>query len=279
MQPKQIFDLLTQEYSIILATTENDFQIVKDIRRTVFSTKYSMSSEVLESKGYLFSQDDIQSFIYLLRHNSTNNYIGTVRVFFINKQTPVQQMPMQKDGNVKEIETLTQELPICEISRLALSNELPENENFSSLRLRTYLSLALMTATRINFFIYHYSKIFAIMEPSLQRILKRQGVYFEQIGDAVDYYGLVFPFVIKKDNFLVEGEKTEETMGKLTRYYLKQLCKNPDSFWQFIDNNPYLKRSDIQLDRICKLFKEYGDDVDMSLLLGLEKDTAPTPTV
>ena len=39
-------------------------------------------------------------------------------------------------------------------------------------------------------------------------------------------------------------------MGQLTRYYLKELCKNPESFWQFIDNNPYLERSDIQLDRI-----------------------------
>jgi len=106
------------------------------------------------------------------------------------------------------------------------------------------------------------------MERSLQRILKRQNVRFEQISDAVDYYGMRFPFVIKKENFLVSGKKTEEAMGKLTRYYLKQLCQNPEPFWQFIDNNPYLQRSDIQLDRICQLFKEYGDDVDLALLLG-----------
>jgi len=279
MQSKQIFDLLTREYSIILATTENDFKIVKALRTVVLSAKYSMSPQVLESKGYFFNQDDQQSFIYLLRHNSTDKYIGTVRVFFINKHTPVQEMPMQKDGNVKGIATLTQELPICEISRLALSNELPENKDFSSLELHTYLSLALMTAARINFFLYHYSNIFAIMERSLQRILKRQHVYFDSIGDAVDYNGMRFPFVIQQKNFLIAGKKTEETMGQLTKYYLKDLCKNPDSFWKFIDNNPYLERSDIQLDRICKLFKEYGDDVDMSLLLGLEKDTAPTPTV
>ena len=56
-------------------------------------------------------------------------------------------------------------------------------------------------------------------------------------------------------------------MSKITKYYLKKLCKNPESFWQFIDNNPYLERSDIQLDRICQLFEEYGDDVELSLLM------------
>ena len=40
--------------------------------------------------------------------------------------------------------------------------------------------------------------IFAIMEHSLHRILKRQSVAFKAIGDAVDYYGVRFPFVINK---------------------------------------------------------------------------------
>jgi hypothetical protein len=109
------------------------------------------------------------------------------------------------------------------------------------------------------------------MERPLHRILKRQSVAFEQIGDAVDYYGVRFPFVIKKENFLIAGEKTEGSMGKLTKYYLKELCKDPQSFWQFIDNNPYLKRSDIHLERICQLFKKYGDDVSMELLLGMDE--------
>ena len=107
------------------------------------------------------------------------------------------------------------------------------------------------------------------MERSLYRILKRQSVAFEPIGDAVDYYGVRFPFVIKKENFLVAGEKTEGTMGQLTRYYLQELCNNPESFWQFIDSNPYLERSDIHLDRISQLFKEHKDDVTMELLLGM----------
>jgi N-acyl amino acid synthase of PEP-CTERM/exosortase system len=269
---KEALHLLTQEYSLILATTEKDFQAVKKVREEVFSPKYTMSPELLESKGYLFSQDDKQSFLYLLRHNDTDKYVGTVRVFFINEHTAVQKMPMQKDGNVQGIEHFTQKLPIVEISRGALIKDLPQQENLSALQLRTILTYGLMVATRINFILYSYSMVFSIMEPSLHRILKRQGVNFEQIGEAVEYYGIRTPFAIERKKLLND---TEETMGQITKFYLKELCQDPESFWQFIDNNPYLEHSDIQLDRICQLFEEHGDDVSMELLLG-ENDLSTT---
>ena len=269
MHNKEVIDLLTKEYSIKLAVTSQDFQAVKEIRKKVFSQKYNMSPESLEKKGYLFSQADIQSFIYLLLHNTTNTYIGTVRIFFINKTTPILKLPMQKDGNVHDdvIENIMHTFPICEISRLALENMLPSYKNYSELKLRTYLSMLLMISTRLNLFLYHQNTVFAIMEPSLHRILKRQHVNFKQIGEPVDYYGMHTPFGIERKALLSD---TEETMGTITRHYLKALCQNPDAFWRFIDNNPYLERSDIQLERICQLFKEYGDDVPLSLLIGEE---------
>lgn len=265
---KEALHLLTQEYSLVLATTEKDFQAVKEVRKEVFSPKYAMSPELLESKGYLFSQDDKQSFLYLLRHNAADRYVGTVRVFFINEHTAVQKMPMQKDGNVQGIEHFTQKLPIVEISRGALVKDLPPHENLSALKLRTILTYGLMVATRINFILYSYSMVFSIMEPSLHRILKRQGVNFEQIGEAVEYYGIRTPFAIERKKLLRD---TEENMSQITKFYLKELCQDPEEFWQFINNNPYLERSDIQLDRICQLFKEHGDDVDLSILLEDQK--------
>ena len=269
MSQKQIFKLLTEEYTLLLATNEKDFQAVKEVRAEVFSPKFKMSPKILEKKGYLFSQDDEQSFIYLLQHNVTKKYVGTVRVFFINKHTPVKKMPMEKDGKVENLDYLTQTLPICEISRLALSNTLTKHKDFSALQLRTNLAMLLMTATRINFFLYHYTTIFSIMELSLDRILRRQGVRFQQIDRPVDYYGMCTPFSIERKKLLRD---TEHTMGKVTRHYLKRFCQNPEKFWDFIDNNPYLERSDIHLDKICKLFSEYGDDVDLSLLLAEDKD-------
>lgn len=265
----KVFYLLTEEYSLILATTAKDFQAVKEVRSDVFENRYAQYPDLKRAKWFLFSQDDEQAFIYLLQHNKTKKYVGSVRVFFINQHTPIQNMPMQRDSKVTDIEHLTNDLPICEISRLALIKNIPEHIDFPMSQLRTLLSMALMSATRINFFLYHYSRIFAIMERPLHRILKRQSVAFEPIGDSVDYYGVRFPYVIKKENYLIAGKKTEDTMGQLTRYYLKKLSKDSEAFWKFIDNHPYLERSDIQLNRISQLFKEFGDDVSMEDLLGM----------
>ena len=261
-----VFHLLTVEYSLILATNQEHFQAVKDIRNDVIVNHYP---DVEETKKYVFGQDDEQSFIYLLQHNKTKKYVGSVRIFFANERTPSKKIPMEKDLHIKDIERLTTNLPICEVSRFALTHDQIKHDEFSELQLRTYLSLTLMCATRINFLLYDYAKMFAIMERSLHLILKRQRVAFTSIGDAIDFHGVRFPFVINREDVAIGIKNTEESMGKLTKYYLQKLCKNPQSFWHFVDNNPYLERSDIQLNRICKLFKEFGDNVSMEDLLGM----------
>lgn len=267
MYQTEVFKLLTEEYKLILAHSSEHIDEIKKIRTIVFATKYGVDVKQEKNKSYIFNQDDEQSFNYLLYHVPTQTYVGTVRNFFVNNKTPTILLPMQRYGNVQKevIENSMYAFPICEISRLALVKELPQSKNYSTLRLRTLLTYGLMIATRINFLLYPYTMVFSIMEPSLHRILKRQQVKFSQIGKQVDYYGICIPYSIKTKELLHD---TEETMGSITHHYLKELCQNPDSFWNFIDNNPYLKRTDIQLDRICQLFKENGDDVNLSLLIG-----------
>ncbi|MFK5977114.1 MAG: acyl-homoserine-lactone synthase [Sulfurovum sp.] len=250
MLSEKVFRLLTEEYTIVLATTKSHFDIVKDIRREVFSKKYNISSKLLDEKGYLFDKSDEQSFIYLLQHIKTKKYVGTVRNFFVNKLTPYKELPMQKKSYIKDIEELTQSLPICEISRLALSNTIMEHKDFSGLRLRINLSLLLMVATRVNFFLYKYKYIFAIMEVSLDRLLKRQGVKFKQVGEAVEYYGSCIPFSIKREELLIDSQ---ESMDSFTKFYLNKLHQDPKEFWEFIDSNPYLSREDIEFDDLSKM--------------------------
>jgi len=260
----EALNLLTQEYTLILATTEEDILAVKKIRKEILLPKYQNFATIQDEDLFLFNKDDEQSFIYLLRHNPTQTFIGTIRVFFVNASTPIQEMPMQKDGHVEGIDHLTKDLPICEVSRLALSNTLPEHKDLSALRLRTYLTMGLMSTIGINIFLYKYTNVFSIMEPALHRILTRQGVNFKSIGEVVDYYGMRMPYVIEREKLIGESKNI---LGQLTLFYLKELCQNSDKFWHFIDNNPYLERSDIHLDRICQLFEEHGDDVDIPLLL------------
>ena len=266
MHTAEFYELLTKEYSLILATTREDIQAVRTIRENVYSLKYNKPLEYLDSIGLIQDKDDEQAFIYLLQHNTTKKYVGTVRVFFINKHTSSQVLPMQQTVKDKHVFTLLQDLPVIEITRSALTPEIPKHEIYSELALRTSLTYGLMIATRVTLMLYHPYLVFSIMEPTLHRILRRQKVNFEPISDSVDSYGtLRIPYAIKTNKLLGD---TEENMGKLTKYYLKQMCENPEKLWQFVDNNAYLDRSDIHLERICKLFKEYGDDVDIALLLG-----------
>ena len=105
------------------------------------------------------------------------------------------------------------------------------------------------------------------MERSLHRILKRQGVLFTSIGDAIDFHGVRFPFVINKEDLSNAIINTEGTMGDLTIYYLRELCQNKESFLKMIDKHPYLEEADIKLNHICALFKKYGDEINLSVLL------------
>jgi len=264
MTDDTLFHLLTEEYTLLLAQNSNDYKHVKEIRKKVFSAKHNLSPEVLESKGYLFNQDDEQSFIYLIRHNKSNSYVGTVRIYFINTKTPLQQLTMQKDGHIPNVSYNINIMPVCEITRFALSNKLIPYEDLSQLQLSSKLALLLMVGTRLSAFLYHYGKMYSAMEHSLDIILRRQGVKFKKISEPISYYGIRTPFANTGKELMIE---TEKSMGRLTRHYLKELCKTPETFWNFIDKHPYLERSDMHLDKICKLFEAYGDDVPLELLM------------
>jgi len=264
---KNIFTFLTQNYILKLAVSKEDHKAIKEVRKKVLLPKYQHFATIDNEDHFLFNKDDKQSFIYLLQYKNTKEYVGVVRVFFLNNKTPLQELPMQKDGHVENIDPSLLIYPAIEISRLALVKELPTSHLFSALELRTILTLNLMVATRINMFLYKHTYTFSIMEPSLHILLKRQKVNFRKIGDTVNYYGMRAPYVIETQKLLHE---TEKVMGELTKHYLKHFCQSSDILWQFINNNPYLEHSDIQLDRICKLFQEYGDDVDIHMLLNKE---------
>jgi N-acyl-L-homoserine lactone synthetase len=260
-----IIHLLTEVYTLKLAITAEDVESVKRVRKEALLPAYQNLTEIKDEDTFLFNQDDEQSLIYLLKHNHTNKYVGTIRIFFVNDRTLIQKIPMQIYGNVQGIDHYVSQHPVCEVSRLALSPLIEPYKELSGLRLRTYLTMGLMSAIGISTFLYPCKYIFAIMEPSLHRIIKRQGADFRQVAPPVEYFGQRIPHMIERKSLIFEAK---DIFAKITKHYLFELCQNPESFWQFIDNNPYLDRSDIQLERICKLFDRYGENVDLTLLLG-----------
>lgn len=268
---EKVFHLLTKEYTLSLATTKKELDDAKDVRAEAYSQRYGLSKEELDA---VIHEYDEQSYIYLLRHNASGKAVGTLRLIFVNEDTPSKTIPMVKDFGINDIDHLAQALPVCEVSRLALIKDIPLHEEFSANQLRAYLSVALMAATRINVFLNDYKNVFALMEPTLHRILKRQGVHFEQAGEAVNFHGQRVPYIIPRYSYAEAVEKTEGAMGKLTQHYLFALANNSAQFWSFIDAHPCLKRENIQLDRIARAFSEHGYNVAWEHLLdAIDTDT------
>ena len=264
MNDDEVFRLLTQEYSIILATSDEEIEAVKKIREEVFAPKLALSSEVLEEKGFLYGESDRQSFLYLLRENVTGRYVGTSRIFFVNHLTPISKITKEIYSYVENIDLLTVDYPVCEISRFALSSQLTPYKNLSALQLRGYLSMALMATIGITLFLYRCEHIFATMERSLHRIIKRQNIEFEQIGASVEYYGTRTPYMIRREILISDAK---EIFERIVLFYLKELCQDKQRLDNYIDQHPYLNRSDMQVDRVCELVAKYGDQLKVSHLV------------
>ncbi len=264
MSNEEVFELLTQKYTLVLASTPDEIEAVIQIRKDVFSKKLGLSSDILEKKGFLYGESDKQSFIYLLKENSTGNFIGTNRIFFVNELTPISVITKEIYSHVDNIESLTKGVSICEISRFALLQNIEPCGELSGLQLRGYLSMALMATIGINIFLYSCDHIFATMERSLHRIIRRQNIIFKEIGDPVEYYGERIPYMIKRNDLIANAKEIFES---LVLYYLHKICSDPDKLYNFIEKNPYLDYSHMQIDRLSYLFKKYGKDIRVSDLL------------
>jgi N-acyl amino acid synthase of PEP-CTERM/exosortase system len=229
---------MTQTYSLILATTQKEFNAVKALRKEVLLEKYKHFASIEDEEAFAWDSSDEQSFLYLLQHRETGRYVGTIRVFFVNSMTPISELPMEHYTHAPRIKELKHHLPVCEISRFALSRNLANDRNGSALWTRIQLSQLLMVGIRLTVMIYPFNAIFAIMEHSLARLLRKHGAHFEQIGESVDYYGMRTPFFINRDKLLKDTLHGKD----ISCFYLHYFMVETDMLDRFITQNPYITK-------------------------------------
>ena len=244
MLDHEAYTFMTQTYRLVLATAPEHIDAVKALRKEVLLEKYRHFASIEDEERFAWDESDAQAFIYLLQHQKSGRYVGTIRVFFINDATPLKEMPMEHYSHAPRIAELKAALPICEISRFALSAELPKEVEHSAQWVRIHLSLLLMIGTRITVQIYPFKMIFAIMEYSLARLLRWQHANFEQIGESVDYYGMRTPFAIEPHKLIEETKETEA----LSCYYLHQFSQPGGGLGQFLTQCPYIDAEMLSLD-------------------------------
>ena len=100
------------------------------------------------------------------------------------------------------------------------------------------LSFLLFLSVRISAVIYPVKVLFSIMEPALHRLMKRRGIDFHPIGEAVDSYGTRrIPYLAYASELF---KQTEPSMGEITRYYLRRMSDPSYGLEAFIKNHPYI---------------------------------------
>jgi len=205
------------------------FADTKELRQEAFKIRYGVYSSELgwepENEQEMES-DECDDYAYhcLLEHRRTGVFAGCIRLIIPPTDTPNKQLPFEANclhSARKEVFD-TSSLPrgsFGEISRLAvlasfrrrekeknvpyvLNNINPqtvyseeERRNFPNIAMGLYLGgIALASLCQ-------HQGMVVMMEPRLNRRLKRFGLPFQQIGDETDYHGQRAMFYLDENNF------------------------------------------------------------------------------
>ena len=171
----------------------------------------------LESDAY-----DAQSAHCLLTHKPTGRAIGCARLVMADQRAPERPLPFElhcSHSIDKSLFDPDEYLPgqLVEFSRIAVVEKFRRREarsknsdlatqesvvderrlsKFPVIPVSLFLALASMQITS------QADIGFAMMEPKLARLLRRFGLFFEPVGEPIDYHGWRSPFIIRRDKLL-----------------------------------------------------------------------------
>lgn len=212
----EVFKLRYQVYCI-----ENPFENPADFPD-------NMESDIFDSR----------SVHYLIRHRKSGDFAATTRLILPLANKPTELFPIELHSTIEHIDFLKSvpRINLAELSRFCVSKRFRQRKNERHLVATcgvdsnqsftqrekwssSYLTLALIACgvklSAENNIDYWY----ALMEPSLQRLVSALGVPFDQIGPLVDYHGLRQPCLIKVDALL-------EGVAKKNIHYWNLLTNN-----------------------------------------------------
>jgi N-acyl amino acid synthase of PEP-CTERM/exosortase system len=205
------------------------FADTKLLREEAFKIRYGVYCDELgwEPENVLqMETDDCDDYAYhcLLKHKRTGVYAGCVRLVIPPVQIPDLALPFEKNclhSARKEIldSTKLTRGSFGEISRLAVLTSFrrrkrekkapfiinavnsgtiyteEEHRHFPNIAMGLYIAAVALAD------ICNHVGSFVMMEPKLNRRLKRFGLPFEQIGDEIDYHGMRAMFFLSRNNF------------------------------------------------------------------------------
>ncbi len=203
-------DAFGDYFKIILASTpELQFTVFR-VRGDVYCREFGYERPEDCPGGLEIDEFDRVSQHCLIMHRNTLTPAGCVRLVEATQRGPKGSLPMELavGAAMRRGPLHPDNVPFkrrCEISRLAVHTRFRRRANeqispmgdlgsldFSEREVRTFplLSVALFLAATSLVARSGRDHVYAMMEPRLERLLRRSGLNFDRISDVMDYHGL-----------------------------------------------------------------------------------------
>lgn len=209
-------------FEIVPVVTDEQLHEALRLRYQVYCLETGFESVDEHPDGMERDEFDHRSAHSLLIHRQSGLVAGTVRLVLPNTADLQALFPIEKGcgARIKRPIMGPHRAELGEISRFCISRDFKRRVNeagslwgtceddsrlsakLSQRRVIPHISLGLIAAT-IHMSLEHGVRFwYALMEPSLVRLLQRFGIYFEPIGPMVDYHGERQPCFALRDQVL-----------------------------------------------------------------------------
>lgn len=225
----QLVDYFNLLYSVVPADTEDLVKETFRLRYQVYCVENEFENPAESSHRLETDEFDSNSVHSIIKYNKTNQCIGSVRMVLPNAHDHTRSFPVQKICNhsiFTDRKLFSVYRPI-EISRFCLSKSLrvtaisckhsciklaSQQASFSPTLLNQYGPILGLIRGLIQMSCeYQVTHWFAIMEPSLIRLLAKFSIYFKPIGTLINYHGMRQPCYIELSELLrrVQSEQLQ----------------------------------------------------------------------
>jgi len=212
----------TRFFDVRPAVTQEQLHSALQLRYQVYCVETGFENSEQHPDGLEHDDFDARATHSLLIHRDSGMMAGTVRLVLPDKDDYDALFPIEKhcSGLVRPAEAMLQRSQIAEISRFCISKEFKrrmaephtlwgqpdalseEDRLMAQRRLIPHITVGLFAAIVRMSAEHHIRYWYAVMEPSLLRLLTRFGIHFSPIGPAVDYHGIRQPCFASADEVL-----------------------------------------------------------------------------
>lgn len=204
----EMIDNFNHRFAVVTANTVALQEQAYRLRYQVYCIENRYENPDDYPLGQELDEFDSRSVHSVIIDRPSRTVTGTVRIILPDQDVLENSFPIQKQCNHRLLQSnsFSQVAKSAEISRFAVSKEFcrraadhyPFRRSTDNFRNEKRAALPNITLRLMNGIVrmsmeHGISEWFAVMEPTLLRLLARFGIYFSPIGPMVDYHGMRQP--------------------------------------------------------------------------------------